>query len=124
MHGAQNAVMGDMDEPTVLPETKVPEESLTEEKKMAQYSKSSEFKRLREFLEARMAFYQRYLPNGQQVEGDPLDPRKIAAPQGIPVDQLGSYWLAACVIIKEFGNILGEYDRAHEAVKDAESKRS
>ncbi len=114
--GAQNAVVGDMDESTKLPETQVPEDVLTEEKKMAQYSESAEFKRLREFMEARVHFYQRYLPNGQQVEGDPV---RVGLPQGVPAGQLESYWIAACVIIKEFENVLGEYDRAREAVKDA-----
>jgi len=118
--GAQNAVVGDLDESTMLPETQVPEDALTEEKKMAKYSESAEFKRLREFMEARVNFYQRYLPNGQQVEGDPV---RVGLPQGVPAGQLESYWIAACIVIKEFENVLDEYDRAREAVKNAAGRQ-
>jgi hypothetical protein len=105
MHGAQNAVVGDQDLPTVLPETQVPEEVLTEEKKMAKYSQSTEFKRLREFIEDRIKYFQRYYPNGQQV-------------QDLPADERAAYWQAACVIVKEFEGILTAYDQARETVKD------
>lgn len=114
--GARNAVMGDQDLPTNLPVTKVPEEVLTEEKKMAKYSKSEEFKRLATFMQERIKFYQRFLPNGQQVEGSPL---QVGMPQGVAANELGSYWMAACMVIKEFEDVLNSYERAQEAVKDA-----
>lgn len=106
MSGPQNAVVGDVDSPMTLPETKVPEEVLTEEKKMAKYSKSAEFKRLKEFMEARIKFYQQYYPSGQRV-------------QDIPDEERGKYWQAACIVVTEFENILSEYDQASSAVDDA-----
>lgn len=119
--GAQNAVVGDQDLPTTVPETTVPEEILAEEKKLARYSQTAEFKRLKEFMENRIKFYQRYLPNGSLVEGDPKDPSlKITLPQGVSPDMMSVYWMAACLVTKEFENILSEYDRAREAVQDAE----
>lgn len=106
MNGAQNAIVGDQDLPTTLPETQVPEAALTDEKKMAKYSKSAEFKRLKDFMEARIKFYQRFYPSGQRV-------------QDIPDQERGAYWQAACIVITEFENVLSEYDLAREAVENA-----
>lgn len=105
MTGPANAVMGDQDQPINLPETQIPQEYLTDEKKMATYSQTAEFKRLKEFMEARIQFYQRYFPNGQKVAE-------------LPAEERGAYWQAACVIIQEFENILAEYAQAREVVKD------
>jgi hypothetical protein len=110
-YGAQNAVVGDQDLPTSLPVTEVPEQALVDEKKMAKYSESAEFKRLKEFLEARIAFYQRYYPNGQPV-------------QDLPAEERGPYWQAACIITKELENILAEYKQAREVVKGARAESS
>lgn len=116
MAGPANAIVGDNDSVTNLPQTQVPEAALTEEKKMAKYSQSAEFKRLKEFMEARIKFYQRFLPNGERVEGDPKDPR---SPIGMPTKGAElSDWKAACVIINEFENILREYSQAQETVKE------
>lgn len=123
MSGPANVMMGDMDEPTKLPETQVPDEELAEEKKLAKYSQTAEFKRLREFMEARIKFYQRFLPNGSQVEGDPNDPNamiKVNLPSGVSSEMLSTYWMTSCIVTKEFENILSEYARAHEVVEDAE----
>lgn len=111
MSGAQNAIIGDQDPVTNLPETVVPEDAMVEEKKMAQYSESAEFKRLKEFLEARIQFYQGYYPNGQLV-------------QDLPAEERAAYWQAACVITKELGNVLAEYKQAREAVKNARSENA
>lgn len=105
MHGAQNAIVGDNDSITNLPETQVPEAALTEEKKMAKYSRSAEYQRLKEFLEARVKFYQRYYPNGQQV-------------QDLPAEERAAYWQAACIITKELEGILEAYEQARIAVDD------
>lgn len=116
MSGPANAVMGDQDQPMTVPETKVPEEFLAEEKKMAQYSETAEFKRLSKFMQARIEFFQRFLPNGQRVEGDPV---RVGLPPGVPMSELAAYWTAACIVIKEFEGVLGEYEIAREAVKNA-----
>jgi hypothetical protein len=117
--GPQNAVMGEQDLPTNLPETKVPDEVLAEEKKLAKYSQTAEFKRLKDFMENRIKFYQRYLPNGSLVEGDPKDPMmKVTLPTGISPEMMNVYWMAACLVTKEFENVLAEYAQAAEVVKD------
>lgn len=118
MTGPAHAVVGDNDEPTSIPQTNVDAEALAEEKKLAKYSKTAEFKRLKEFMEARIQFYQRYLPNGQQVEGDPKDgPLTVSVPMG----DMTPYWVAACIVTKEFQNVLNEYANAAEAVNAANS---
>jgi hypothetical protein len=113
---AQNGVVGDQDLPTNIPASQVPEEALTEEKKMAQYSQSAEFKRLSDFMKNRIKFYQRYLPSGERVEGNAV---QVGMPEGVPMGDLAAYWTAACIVIKEFENVLSEYDLAREAVTDA-----
>lgn len=116
MTGPSNAVMGDLDDPTIIPETSVPEEELTEEKKLAKYSKTAEFKRLKDYMEQRIEFYQRYLPNGSLVEGDPKDGRAVSF--NLPQEDLNVYWRVACLLIREFQNVLLSYENAAETVKD------
>lgn len=118
MSGAQNAIVGDSDLPTNLPETTLPDNVLAEERKLAKYSRTAEFKRLKEFMEARVQFYQRYLPNGTRVQGDPKDTTGITIE--MPKSDMTAYWVAACVIINEFENILAEYERAAEVVAEHE----
>ena len=108
MSGPTNAVMGDLDEPVNLPETTVPDEVLLEEQKLAKYSKTAEFKRLREFMEARIKFYQNYLPDGRPIKD-----------VNLPNDVMATNWKAASIVVSEFTNILSEYDQAAEVVKDA-----
>ena len=115
MSGPQNVVIGDQDEPTRLPETEVPQEALAEEQKLARYSKTAEFKRLKEFMELRIKFYQMYLPDGSRVEGDPKD---SGININLPREDITAYWMAACIVIKEFQNILNEYELAREAVEN------
>lgn len=123
--GAQNAVMGDQDLPMSMPVTQMPEAVLIEEKKMAKYSQSDEFKRLAKFMEDRIKFYQRYFPNGSLVEGDPKDPHlKITMPQGLTPEMVNVYWMAACLVTKEFQGVLDSYERAREAVNDARSENT
>lgn len=112
--GAANAIVGDLDEPTKLPQTEVPKEQLTDELKLAKYSKTAEFQRLKEFMEDRILFYQHYLPSGVKVEGDP---KKDGFQINLPNGDLTAHWIAACVIIKEFESIIGSYEYAAEAVE-------
>jgi hypothetical protein len=106
MYGAQNAVIGDQELPTNLPETEMPQGSLTEEKKMAKYSETAEFKRLREFMEERIKFFQQHYPSGQRV-------------QDLPAEERAAYWQAACIVVSEFEGVLKAYDQAREVVADA-----
>jgi hypothetical protein len=108
MSGPVNAIVGDQDLPTAMPQTEVPEEALTEEKKMAKYSQSEEFKRLREFMEDRITFYQNFMPDGRSVKEVSLQDWELA--QG---------WKVANIVITEFQGVINAYDRAQEALKDA-----
>lgn len=105
---SKNAVIGDVTDPMDMPVSKLPEEELVEEKKMARYSKTAEFKRLREFLEARVEFYQNYLPDGRVIKD------VTGSAEALVVS-----WKAANAIVAELKNILNEYDRAREVVEDA-----
>ena len=104
--GPQNAPVGDGDEPMKMPETKVDEQQLIEEKKLAKYSQTAEFKRLKEYLEARVKFYQNYLPDGRKVDEASVN------------KTTGEMWVVANAIIGEINNILSEYERAKEVVDE------
>lgn len=106
---------------TDLPVTQVDTQSLNEEKKLAKYSRTKEFQRLREFMEDRVKFYQNYLPSGEFVEGNPADPRNpLSVPTSGADDLL--QWKVACIVVREFQNILNEYENAREALEDAAGK--
>ena len=112
MSGPQNAVIGE-DDPTTLPVSKVDEAELIEEKKLARYSQTAEFKRLREFLEARIKFFQNYLPDGRPVKDINL-----------PSDAMAVNWKAANIVVGEFKGLLSEYDNAREVVKEFERRQN
>lgn len=104
MSGPVNSPIGDLDEPTNLPVTTVPEDVLAEEKKLAKYSQTAEFKRLKDYLEARISFFQNYLPDGRPINA--LDPDV----------NLSEQWRAANIVIAEFKGVLAEYANAKEVV--------
>lgn len=104
--GPSNGIVGDsfgLD----LPESVMDEQSLNEEKKMARYSKSKEFKRLKEYMEARINFYQKYLPDG----------RPVAATDNVTAED----WRVANTVISEFKNVIDQYELAADVVKRAET---
>jgi hypothetical protein len=98
-----NAIIGDSSG-IDLPELSAEAESLIEEKKMAKYSRSAEFKRIQDWAETRIAFYQKYLPNGAEV--------------GVEVQPSPQDWQVANRVIAEFKLLLGSYDIAQKAVDD------
>lgn len=112
MSGPSNVAQGDLDEPTQLPVTQVPEDELSEEKKLAEYSQTAEYKRLEKYLTDRASFYQNFLPNGDKVEGTPQG--QFTPPTAGANDVI--QWKVACIVIKEIGSILAAYQNAREAV--------
>lgn len=98
----QNGIIGDITG-VELPQMEVDEKELTEEKKMARYSKSAEFKRIEQHFKERIEFYQRYLPDGRPVSS-------------VPAKELESMWIAANTIIGELQTVLDSYEIAKEAV--------
>lgn len=105
----QNGIIGDS-YGTELPVSQVEKQDLTDEKKMARFSKSVEFQRLRDYLEERIGFYQSHLPGGTDF---------IAATTYKEYEQLGRDAVVANVIIGEFKAVIQAYENAKEAV-DAE----
>jgi len=101
-----NGIIGDnygMD----LPLSQVDEDSLNDEKKMAKFTKTAEFKRMKQYAEGRIKFYQDFLPNGKEVDA-------LVTP---------SDWALANTVIREFNMLLGAYDNANEVVRNAEQGR-
>lgn len=101
----QNAIIGDATG-VELPQMHLAEDTLKEEKKMAKYSRSAEFKRIEEWCNERIAFYQTYLPNGAEV--------------GLEVAPTAEDWSVANRVIGEFKALLNGYEIAKEAVKENE----
>jgi hypothetical protein len=104
MAGPQNAIIGD-DYSTDIPVTQVDEKELNLEKKAARFSKSAEFKRIEDHMNARIEFYQRYMPSGQPIT--------TAQPTG-------EDWRVANTVIKELQGVIDYYKTAAEMVKEAE----
>lgn len=99
-----NSLIGDS-YGTDLPQMEVQEDTLVEEKKMAKYSRSAEFKRIREHCAGRIEFYQKHLPNGMEV--------------GLDYIPNTEDWRVANRIIGEFKLLMNMYENAAEAVKEA-----
>lgn len=104
MHG----IIGDA-QATELPEMVVDETMLNDEKKMARYSKTDEFMRIQEHFEAKIAFYQQFLPGGIPITA-------------VTEEERGKYWAVADLLIKEFREVIDMYENAAEAVNDVNSK--
>lgn len=88
---------------TDLPKMQVDEQTLVAEKKMAKYSRSSEFKRIQEHFEAKIAYYQQFLPGN-------------IPPEMVPEEERAKYWAIANILIKEFNEVVNMYETAKEAV--------
>lgn len=103
--GAQNGIVGNEDYGTSLPQTEVDNDALAEPRKAAKFSRTAEFKRLRDHIEAKIAHYQTSMPDGTPV---------ALAKQEEAVQQ----WRLATVVIAEFKEILDYYDQSAALVKE------
>lgn len=95
-----NAIIGDssgVDLPEMTPDTNL----LVEEKKMAKYRKTAEFKRITDHFKQRIEFYQSYLPDGRPIATQAPSPEQ---------------WVVANAIIAEFNQVINMFDEAKEAV--------
>ena len=99
---AENGIIGN-NSGIDLPLTQVDTQVLDEEKKMAKFSKTEEFKRLKEHLDERITFYQTFLPDGRPLNAD------VKAEN----------WVIANAIIGELKGIIMAYEQANQVVKDA-----
>ena len=99
-------IIGDVSA-TELPQapTDQQEVALTELRKKAKYSRSKEFAELRENMEARIKFYQSYLPGGTPI---------IAVTEEVR----GKYWAIADLVIAELQQVIDGYRGADEQLKE------
>lgn len=103
--GPQNAIMGN-DYGTDLPQTQVDDQGLALEKNMAKFSKTKEFKKLKEHLEQRIDYYQMFLPGG-------------VPPENVPDEERGKYWAVSSIVIGEFQAVITAYEQAGQTVDNA-----
>jgi hypothetical protein len=103
-YGPQNALVNQS--PIELPQTQVQEEDLIAEKNAAKFSKTKEYKVLKEYLESRINYYQTQLPDGRSITD--------AKPQD---------WIVANLVIAEFNAVLNAYEQARQAVEDSSRGR-
>lgn len=94
---------------TDLPEMVVAEQDLTAERNAAKFSRTAEFRRLKEHLEQRMEFYRTYMPDGRPVVS-------------VPTAERGEQWAVANLVITEFRAVIDAYETAGDVVREA-SKR-
>lgn len=111
MAGPVNAIVGNDSFGTDIPQTEVDDNSFKALINTAKFSKTAEFKQLKEHLESRMDFYKTYLPNGKPVVGE-------QNPQ-----ELGYLWLAANTVNGEFQMLIDVYENAAREVKDELARR-
>lgn len=106
----QHGLVGDISA-TELPEASLDkkEEALVELRKKAKYSRSKEFAELREYMEARIAHYQSFLPGNVPAEA-------------VPEEERGKYWAVANMVITELRQVIDGYDGANEQVKELDGK--
>jgi hypothetical protein len=100
----ENVLMGDMSNGIDLPQAEIEELDLTDEKKMAKYSKSAEFKRIQEHCQERIEFYQTKLPNGAEI--------------GLDVAPSTEDWRVANRVIGELRLLMNMYETAAQIVKE------
>lgn len=111
MPGPVNGIVGE-ENPTQLPEMEVDESQLKEMQRTAKFARTAEFKELKKHLEARIEFYQKYLPDGRAVGAQNAD------------ENLAAMWVVANIVAGEFNSIINVYEQAVEYVKDyAATKR-
>lgn len=102
--GPQNVIPDEGNFGTDLPVTQIDEQQLEREKGMARFSKTKEFKILADYIDSRIEFFKKYLPDGR-----PLTVENVSKED----------WVVANVVIGEFSSILDAYEKANEAVKNA-----
>lgn len=109
MAGPQNGIIGDV-MGTDLPQAVLPQDGLQEERAMARFSKTKEFKRLKAHLEDRIEFFKSTLPTG-------VAPETVVKTNA----QLGEDWKVANLVIAELNGIIQAYEIAKEVVSGKQS---
>lgn len=97
----ENSIIGDA-QGIDLPQAKPDEQDLTAEKNRAKFSKTKEWKDLKDHLESRIEFYQHFLPNGLEV--------------GLDTPATSDDWRVANRVIGEFRLVISTYEGVREVV--------
>lgn len=103
---AQNGIIGDDSYGIDLPETQVDEQTINEQQAAARFSKTKEYKALKEHLQSRMKFYQTYLPDGRPAVSE------------TDLEKQKHMWTIANTIIGEFQAVIDAYEQAAEYAKE------
>ena len=93
-----------------LPQMQVDETSLVEEKKMSKFTRTAEWKRIEEYCDERILFYQQKLPNGAEI--------------GLDVVPSTEDWRVANIVIGELKALRNMYQLADEAVMKASKEKN
>lgn len=105
---SQNAIIGD-EYGIDIPVSDVDNSAIVEEKKAARFSKTKEYQRLKDHFEARIKYYQAFLPDGRTLtEVDKKEREEM--------------WVVANAIIAEFNQVINFYETSAQIVKEAENK--
>jgi shikimate kinase len=103
---AQHGLIGD-NYGIDLPSVEVDKDELDEEKRMARFSKSKEYKKLKQIMESRIEFYQKALPDGRPLTE-------------VDTAERAHMWVVANAVIGEFKMVLAAYEDANEVVKNVQ----
>lgn len=93
-----------------MPTTNLPEQNLAAEINMAKFSKTKEFKKLKEVIETRIEYHRQYQPGGN---GETIAFRDMSN------DERGYRTLAADLVISELRALIEAYEQAEQVVKEA-----
>lgn len=104
MSGPDNVILGD-NTGVELPQKPEDTDAVNELRRKAKYSRSKEYAELRQKAQARIDFYQKFLPNGQPIG---------TANKG----DMERKWELANLLIAEFEQLFGEHENAAQILKD------
>lgn len=110
--GPANGIMGGDTNVTDMPQTQADDTAFAELQKTARFSKSAEFKELKEYMQKRMDYYKVYMPDGKPIVTVDRD-----------MSEIGYMWIIANGIIGEFQAVIDVYESAAEQVKDEATRR-
>lgn len=113
--GPQHGVIGgDAMYGTELPQTETPEVDLSVERGMARFSRTKEFKALKQTIEQRKKYWRQFQPgaNGQHI-----------AFREMPNEERGWRSLVSDYLIEELDMLINAYETANEVVANAEKAR-
>lgn len=99
-----NGLIGD-NNPIDLPQKPVDDEAIAELRHKAKYTRSKEYKDLREKAQVRIDFYKKFLPNGQLIGTASRE-------------EMQGKWELANLLIAEFEQLFGEHEIAEEILKE------